>query len=92
MSTLKAPRKSVALRLAEHFGSDVAEMREYDYHSGHYVPKVYLGMDGNRYWSAGPRPPKYKGAADPDLTWRRVDPTDTRIGTLWVGEAVEVVS
>ena len=81
-------RKSVAYRLAEHFGCDVDELREYDYHAGMYSPKVYAGMDGNNYWSAGPRKPRYHGGED-TLEWRRIEPTQTNIGTLWVADGSE---
>lgn len=79
-------RKSVAYRLAWHFGCDVEEVKEYDYHPGWYSPKVY--SYGNDYWSAGPRAPRYSRGQD-GLKWKRVDPTDTRIGTLWIASGSE---
>lgn len=32
-------RKSVAMQIAEHFGDDVADIRDYDYQPGTYSPK-----------------------------------------------------
>ena len=82
-------RKSVAMQIAEHFSCDVADIREYDYQPGTYSPKVYNGMDGNNYWSAGPRPPKYRGDAEENMKWVQVESNWKGNGPLWLGTPVE---
>jgi len=78
-------RKSVAMQIAEHLGCDVEEIREYDYQPGTYSPKVYAGMDGNNYWSAGPRKPRYTyfGSGDDLLQWKRIESNWKGNGPLW---------
>jgi hypothetical protein len=69
-----------------HFGSDVADIRDYDYQPGQWSRKVYAGFDGNRYWSAGGRkPPKHRDGDD-NLTWRQVPSNYPNSPPLWVGE------
>ena len=80
--------KSIATQIAEHFGCDVADIRGYDYHPGSWSRKVYAGMDGNRYWSAGgEKPPRYRNDEQSDLVWRRVPSNWANNPDLWVGEA-----
>lgn len=54
----------------------------------HTPPKVYAGMDGNNYWSAGPRPPRYKHGND-GIIWEKVESSYPNGGTLWRGTAKE---
>ena len=78
--------KSAAIQIAEHFGCDVADIRDYDYQPGHWSRKVYAGMDGNRYWAgAGAKPPKHRDM-DGGIVWRQVDSNWRGNAPLWVGE------
>lgn len=80
-------RKSIAIQIAEHFGCDVADIREYDYQPGHWTRKVYSGMDGNRYWSAGgDKPPRHRDGDD-DLVWTKVESNWRGNAHLWKGES-----
>lgn len=79
-------RKSIAMQIAEHFSCDVADIREYDYQPGTYAPKVYCGMDGNNYWSAGPRPPRATRYDSCPLVWVRVESHWRGNGPLWVAK------
>lgn len=78
------------MQIAEHFGWDVAEIREFDYQPGTYSPKVYAGFDDPNYWSAGPRPPRYLGPGGDCLSWRRVESTWKGNGPLWVADGSKV--
>lgn len=78
--------KSIAMQIAEHFGCDVADIRDYDYQPGFWTRKVYAGMDGNRYWSANCKtPPKHRDGDD-SLVWRQVPSSLAGNPPLWVGE------
>ena len=75
--------KSVATRLAEHFGWDVEDLRDYDYQPGRFSPRVYAGMfNNNEYWSAGSRAPKDRD--NMDFVWDKVESSYPSGGTLWV--------
>ena len=79
--------KSIAIQIAEHFGSDVEDIRDYDYQPGQWNRKVYAGFDGNRYWSAnGKTPPKHKEGAD--LRWKQVPSNYPNNPPLWIGEVL----
>ena len=79
--------KTVARQIAEHFGCDIADIRDYEYHPGRWNRKVYAGMDDNRYWSAGgPKPPTYMWADAPSIVWRQVQSNYPGNSFLWVGE------
>lgn len=78
-------RKSVAVQIAEHFGCDVADIRDYKYQPGTFTPAVYAGFDGNNYWSAGPRAPRER-AYGASLVWRRVASNFPGNGPLWVAK------
>ncbi len=78
--------KSIARQIAEHFGCDIADIRDHEYHPGSWSRKVYAGMDGNRYWSAGgTKPPRYRDE-ESDIVWRRVRSNWQGNPDLWVGE------
>lgn len=77
-------RKSTAMQIAEHFGWDVAEVREYRYQPGRWSQAVYLGLDGNNYWSAGRRPPRYRDGDD-GLKWVSVPSNYPGNNNLWMG-------
>jgi hypothetical protein len=77
--------KNIAMQIAEHFGCDVADIRDYDYQPGFWNRKVYAGMDGNRYWSAGGnKPPRHRDGDD--LQWIKVKSNWKGNPDLWVGE------
>jgi hypothetical protein len=79
--------KSIARQLAEHLSVDVDYIREYEYHPGCWTRKVYAGIDGNRYWSAGgAKPPRYRDE-EGDITWRSVKSNWPGNPNLWVGES-----
>lgn len=69
--------KRIATLLAEHFGWDVADVRDNEYQPGQFTRKVYVL--GNDYYSAGKRPPldsdgimvferSFPSAYDPSVT------------------------
>lgn len=82
--------KSIAIQIAEHFGCDVADIRDHNYQPGLWTRKVYAGMDGNRYWSADCKtPPKRRDEryfAHDGLVWRQVPSNFPGNPPLWVGE------
>lgn len=78
--------KSIAIQIAEHFGCDINDIRPYDYQPGRWTRKVFAGMDGNRYWSAGGATPPRHRDGDDDLVWRRVKSNWQGNPDLWVGE------
>jgi hypothetical protein len=79
--------KSIARQIAEHFGCDVADIRDYEYQPGTWSRKVYAGMDGNRYWSTGgTKPPRYCDE-EGGITWRSVKSNWPGNPDLWVGES-----
>lgn len=83
-------RKSIAIQIAEHFGCDIADIRDFEYHPGSWSRKVYAGMDGNRYWSAGGNtPPRYRDDEESDIVWRRVASNWRGNPDLWVGTSKE---
>ena len=76
---------SIAMQVAAHLGCDVADIRDYDYQPGCWNRKVFAGMDGNRYWSAGGKTaPKHKEGAN--LHWKQVPSNYPGNPPLWVGE------
>lgn len=86
-------KKRIARQIAEHFGCDVDEIRDYDYQPGRWTRKVYCGMDENRYWSAGgEKPPKYVGDDPAPLTWVRVRSNWKGNADLWVGTCTKLLT
>ncbi|CAB4153187.1 hypothetical protein UFOVP605_46 [uncultured Caudovirales phage] len=80
---MNTKRKSVATKLAEHFGWDVADLRDFNYQPGRFTPRVYAGMlSKNEYWSAGSTPPKDRDECG--FIWERVESSFPGGGTLWV--------
>ena len=79
--------KKIAMQIAEHFGCDVADIRDYDYQPGMWTRKVYAGMDGNRYWSAGGNKPPRHRDGDDALVWVRVPSHWKGNPDLWMGES-----
>lgn len=78
-------RKFICRQIAEHFGCDIADIRDYNYQPGHWLRAVYAGFDGNRYWSAGgDTPPRHRESND--LVWRRVPSNFPGNPHLWIGE------
>lgn len=81
-------RKTIATQIAEHFGCDIADVRGYDYQPGRWNRKVYLGMDGNNYWSAGgATPPKHRDGGV--IIWKSVQSNWFGNQNLWVGTCEE---
>ena len=79
--------KSIARQIAEHFGTDVDYIREFEYHPGCWTRKVYAGIDGNRYWSTGgAKPPRYRHDQHSDLVWRKQKSNWPGNPDLWIGE------
>jgi hypothetical protein len=78
-------RKSQAEKIAEHFGWDVADIREYDYQSGYWNAnvKVYYGFDGNNYWSAGNAKPCHRDCDN--VSWSKVPSNFPGNDDLWKG-------
>lgn len=84
-------RKSIAMQIAEHFSCDVADIREYDYQPGLWTRKVYAGMDGNKYWSAGgDKPPRHREGGE--IVWTKVPSNWPGNGHLWVGVNADEVA
>lgn len=82
-----AKSKSAAIQIAEHFGADVADIREYNYQPGHWSRPVFAGFDGNRYWAgAGSKPSKHRDGDD-DLLWEQVPSSWAGNPPLWRGVA-----
>ena len=78
--------KRIATQIAEHFGWDIDDIRDYEYHPGAWTRKVYAGMDGNNYWSAGGKtPPRYIGHDHAPLVWVRVKSNWPGNPDLWCG-------
>ena len=81
--------KRAAMQIAEHFGCDVADIRDYDYQPGRWSRKVYAGFDGNRYWAgAGKTAPKHSD--DNSISWKQVPSNWLGNPPLWVGENHEI--
>lgn len=78
-------RKSIAMQIAEHFGCDVADIRDYEYQPGTWTRKVYAGFDGNSYWSAGGKTPPRHREVPGGIVWRRVFSNFPNNGPLWWG-------
>jgi hypothetical protein len=78
-------RKSTAQKIAEHFGWDVADIRECEYQSSHWNAnvKVYMGFDGNTAWSAGKTKPRHRDCDN--LSWSRVPSNYPGNDDLWKG-------
>ena len=77
------------MQIAEHFGWDVADVRDYHYQPGTFSKRVYAGMDGNMYWSAGKLPPRERGVLHQTMVWRRVESNYPGNGVLWVASSDE---
>jgi len=85
-------RKSIAMQIAEHFGWDISDLRDYEYHPGKWSRKVYSGWSGNTYWSAGgSTPPRYLGR-DGGLTWVLVPSAFPGNPPLWMAKGDGVQS
>jgi len=80
-------RKSIARQIAEHFGCDIADIRDYNYQPGHWSRDVFAGFDGNRYWSAGGSTPPQHRDGSTDTVWKQVVSYYPSNPHLWVGEA-----
>jgi hypothetical protein len=76
--------KSTATQIAEHFGWDVADVRDYRYQPSHWSQPVYAGLDGNSYWSAGRSAPHHRDGDD-GITWVSVPSNYPGNNNLWKG-------
>lgn len=74
-------RKSIPRQIAEHFGCDMADIRDSNYQHGHWTPAVFT--EGNDYWSAGPRPPRHKDGGEGNMKWTKVESSWPGNGPLW---------
>lgn len=67
--------------IAEHFGSDSADIRDSEYQPGRFPRPIY-SLSDNEYWAAGNTKPR-----DPDGTlanWEKVISSYDRKSVLWV--------
>ena len=77
-------RKSIAQQIAEHFGCDIADIRECKYQPGHWSQAVFAGFDGNKYWSAGRSAPRHRDGDD-GIVWVSVPSNYPGNNNLWRG-------
>lgn len=78
--------KRIATQIAEHFGFDIDEIKEYEYQPGFFTRKVYAGFDENRLWSAGKTPPRRADGWPSEYVWKRVPSAWPNNPDLWMSE------
>tara|TARA_R110000868_G_scaffold196229_1_gene442115 strand:- start:48 stop:302 length:255 start_codon:yes stop_codon:yes gene_type:complete len=68
--------------IAEHFGADEQDIKEYEYQPGRFTRKVFA-LTGNDYWSTGKAAPTDRNGVIPRSEWVKVQSSYDPSITLW---------